>query len=262
MAEADRLVAYTADEAPPAAQPATAPGRPGRHVVPPGVDLDLFRRWPTRRRARTRLGLPPDAVLLLFVGRIQPLKAPDVLLRAAAAARADAGAPAPAAGGDRRRPERDRARPSRVAARAGRRARHRRRRAVPAAGSRRPAGRLVPGRRPRRRCPATTSRSGWSRWRRRRAARRSSRPRWAGCRPRSGTGCPGCWSTAHRPEDWAAAIDRLIAAPGLRTRMAGAARRHAERFSWERTAEGLLVVYRGALADRGSARLAAAVGGP
>jgi hypothetical protein len=43
--------------------------------------------------------------------------------------------------------------------------------------------------------------------------------------------------------------------------MSGAARRHAERFSWQRTAEGLLVAYRGALADRGSAPLAAAVGG-
>ncbi|MDN5860646.1 MAG: glycosyltransferase, partial [Pseudonocardia sp.] len=30
------------------------------------------------------LGLPADAVVLTFVGRIQPLKAPDVLLRAAA----------------------------------------------------------------------------------------------------------------------------------------------------------------------------------
>ena len=28
--------------------------------------------------------MPPDAVVLLFVGRLQPLKAPDVLLRAAA----------------------------------------------------------------------------------------------------------------------------------------------------------------------------------
>jgi D-inositol-3-phosphate glycosyltransferase len=31
------------------------------------------------------VGLPQDAAVLLFVGRIQPLKAPDVLLRAAAA---------------------------------------------------------------------------------------------------------------------------------------------------------------------------------
>ena len=34
--------------------------------------------------ARARLGLRQDAYVLLFVGRIQPLKAPDVLVRAAA----------------------------------------------------------------------------------------------------------------------------------------------------------------------------------
>ncbi len=52
-------------------------------VVPPGVDLDLFSPGP-RSAARRALGVPEDAYLLLFVGRIQPLKAPDVLLRAAA----------------------------------------------------------------------------------------------------------------------------------------------------------------------------------
>jgi D-inositol-3-phosphate glycosyltransferase len=52
-------------------------------VVAPGVDLEIFRPG-VASTARTRLGVPPDAVLLLFVGRIQPLKAPDVLLRAAA----------------------------------------------------------------------------------------------------------------------------------------------------------------------------------
>jgi D-inositol-3-phosphate glycosyltransferase len=52
-------------------------------VVPPGVDLDVFRPdGPHGRvRARLRLGVPTDAEVLLFVGRIQPLKAPDVLLR-------------------------------------------------------------------------------------------------------------------------------------------------------------------------------------
>ena len=34
--------------------------------------------------ARERLGLPADALLITFVGRIQPLKAPDVMLRAVA----------------------------------------------------------------------------------------------------------------------------------------------------------------------------------
>ncbi|GAA2618795.1 D-inositol-3-phosphate glycosyltransferase [Dactylosporangium fulvum] len=54
-------------------------------VVPPGVDLDTFARRPLRRHAaRQRFGLPDDAHVVAFVGRIQPLKAPDVLLRAAA----------------------------------------------------------------------------------------------------------------------------------------------------------------------------------
>jgi D-inositol-3-phosphate glycosyltransferase len=48
-------------------------------VVHPGVDLDVFR---PSRSARARLGLPPEAVVLMFAGRIQPLKAPDVLLHA------------------------------------------------------------------------------------------------------------------------------------------------------------------------------------
>jgi D-inositol-3-phosphate glycosyltransferase len=53
-------------------------------VVNPGVDLDVFSPA-GRRSARRRVGLRDDAVVLLFVGRIQPLKAPDVLVRAAAA---------------------------------------------------------------------------------------------------------------------------------------------------------------------------------
>lgn len=48
-------------------------------VVHPGVDLDVFRPSGT---ARERLGLPAEAVVLMFAGRIQPLKAPDVLLHA------------------------------------------------------------------------------------------------------------------------------------------------------------------------------------
>lgn len=55
---------------------------PGRvEVVHPGVDLSVFR---PRLGARQRLGLPEEAQVLLFAGRIQPLKAPDVLLRAVA----------------------------------------------------------------------------------------------------------------------------------------------------------------------------------
>ncbi|QOV39839.1 D-inositol-3-phosphate glycosyltransferase [Streptomyces ferrugineus] len=58
-------------------------------VVHPGVDLERFRPDARgvaagRAAARSRLGLPQDALIPLFVGRIQPLKAPDVLLRAVA----------------------------------------------------------------------------------------------------------------------------------------------------------------------------------
>nr|WP_028644674.1 D-inositol-3-phosphate glycosyltransferase [Nocardioides sp. URHA0020] len=52
-------------------------------VVHPGVDLDVFRPY-DQATVRAELGLPADAAVLLFAGRIQPLKAPDVLLRAVA----------------------------------------------------------------------------------------------------------------------------------------------------------------------------------
>jgi D-inositol-3-phosphate glycosyltransferase len=58
---------------------------PGRvEVVHPGVDLAVFRPRDTQD-ARERLGLPAEAHVVLFAGRLQPLKAPDVLLRAIAA---------------------------------------------------------------------------------------------------------------------------------------------------------------------------------
>jgi D-inositol-3-phosphate glycosyltransferase len=57
---------------------------PGRvEVVHPGVDLEVFRPL-AAAEARAGLGLPVDADVLLFAGRIQPLKAPDVLLHAVA----------------------------------------------------------------------------------------------------------------------------------------------------------------------------------
>jgi D-inositol-3-phosphate glycosyltransferase len=51
--------------------------------VPGGVDLDRFKPG-SRAAARRKLGIPANAAVLLFVGRIQKLKGIDVLLRAAA----------------------------------------------------------------------------------------------------------------------------------------------------------------------------------
>lgn len=82
VAAADMLIANTVDEAKDLincydAEPARV------EVVHPGVDLAQFAPVPMQA-ARARVGVAPEDDLVLFVGRIQPLKAPDVLLRAAA----------------------------------------------------------------------------------------------------------------------------------------------------------------------------------
>ncbi|RJL30827.1 D-inositol-3-phosphate glycosyltransferase [Bailinhaonella thermotolerans] len=79
---ADRLIANTdAEAAELISLYGAAPERVA--VVNPGVNLGTFQPG-EQGGARDRLGLPRDAVVLLFVGRIQPLKGPDVLLQAAA----------------------------------------------------------------------------------------------------------------------------------------------------------------------------------
>jgi D-inositol-3-phosphate glycosyltransferase len=77
---ADMLIANTGLEA---EQLRSLYGAPADRVavVHPGVDLSVFSPR-SRTDARRRLGLPEHAHVLLFAGRIQPLKAPDVLLRA------------------------------------------------------------------------------------------------------------------------------------------------------------------------------------
>ncbi|GAA1268832.1 D-inositol-3-phosphate glycosyltransferase [Sphaerisporangium rubeum] len=79
---ADRLVANTATEA---GELIDLYGAPASRVevVNPGVSLQVFKPG-SKPEARARLGLPHDAYVMLFVGRIQPLKGPDVLLKAAA----------------------------------------------------------------------------------------------------------------------------------------------------------------------------------
>lgn len=74
------------------------------HVVPPGVDTTVFRPGTdrtdarglaeARARARAELGLDQREPIVLFAGRVQPLKAPDVLIRAVARLR-DVGGPQP-----------------------------------------------------------------------------------------------------------------------------------------------------------------------
>jgi D-inositol-3-phosphate glycosyltransferase len=88
VAAADCLVANTQDEASQLIRLYdTDPSRV--RVINPGVDLTVFRPGP-QQQARRRLGLPADAIVLVFAGRVQPLKAPHLVLQAAARlARAD-----------------------------------------------------------------------------------------------------------------------------------------------------------------------------
>lgn len=51
-------------------------------VIPPGVNLEQFNTVLSAAEARRCLGLNPDSHVLLFVGRIEPLKAVDTILEA------------------------------------------------------------------------------------------------------------------------------------------------------------------------------------
>lgn len=50
-------------------------------IASPGVDLQHFRPMPAEL-AKSRIGLPPEKNMLLFVGRIEPLKAVDTIIHA------------------------------------------------------------------------------------------------------------------------------------------------------------------------------------
>ena len=82
VAGAETLTANTTDEA---ADLVRAYGaRPEQvAVVPPGVDLHTFHPC-DQDQSRDLLGVDHEAQVVLFVGRIQPLKAPDVLIHAVA----------------------------------------------------------------------------------------------------------------------------------------------------------------------------------
>lgn len=80
--DVDCIIAATADER---MQMIRSCGIPPHRVavVPCGVDLTLFVPQ-NSMEARRQLGLKPHKPVLLFVGRLDPFKGPDMLLRAAA----------------------------------------------------------------------------------------------------------------------------------------------------------------------------------
>ena len=79
--QADRIIAATTEERAQIIRHCGA--TPGQvQVIPCGVDLQLFEPR-DRQQAREQLGWKQDSPVLLFAGRLDPFKGPDLLLRAA-----------------------------------------------------------------------------------------------------------------------------------------------------------------------------------
>lgn len=78
----ERIIATTSDERTQIIRHCGAPFDKVK-VIPCGVDLRRFVAH-NRREARLQLGLNADQPVLLFVGRLDPFKGPDVFLQAAA----------------------------------------------------------------------------------------------------------------------------------------------------------------------------------
>lgn len=226
-------------------------------VVHPGVDLQAFAPG-DRRAARRRLGVAQDRTVLLFVGRLQPLKAPDVLLRSVAElvrrhpAVADhlqvvvCGGPSGSAA----------LQPSALAALADRLG----------------IGELV-------RFEPPAGRSELADWYR--AADLTVVPSYnesfglvalesqavgtpvvaaavGGLRTAVADGVGGVLVPGHDPVHWAQTLGGLVASPARREQLSRGAVRHARRFSWNATAEALLSGYE--MADRRMRQQAALVG--
>jgi D-inositol-3-phosphate glycosyltransferase len=250
VAEADRLVANTDEEARQLVRLYDAD--PARTlVVPPGVDLDRFSPG-DRAAARRRVGVTDDALVLLFVGRIQPLKAPDVLLRAAAHMLADdpalrarlqvhvIGAPSGSGLEAPRQLEE-------LAASLGiadvvrflppqppeRLADHYRAADVTVVPSHNESFGLVALEAQACGTPVVAAAVG-------------------GLRTAVRDGVSGVLVDGHHPRDYAAAVREVLARREL---LSAGARRHAARFSWDRTADALVAAYTAAAEEMSAASL-------
>jgi D-inositol-3-phosphate glycosyltransferase len=237
IAESDRLVANTRFEAQDLV--ACYDAAPARTVVvQPGVDLDRFRPGPS---SRASLGLPTTGRIVAFVGRIQPLKAPDVLISALPFLRDPdvtlviCGGPS-GSGLDR---------PSAL---------------IELAASLGVSDRVLF-------LPPQTGDDLAALYRSADVVAVPSYNESFGLVALEAQACgtpvvaaavgglvtavrdevSGLLVDGHDPRDWARALDSLLAAPGRRESLSAGAVAHAAGFSWDRTAEGLLAVYREAV---------------
>jgi D-inositol-3-phosphate glycosyltransferase len=245
---ADRLVANTAEEARQLVELYRADPRQVA-TVNPGVNLSTFRPADTAgtAAARRRLRLPADAYVLLFVGRIQPLKAPDVLLRAAARMLADhpdlrprlvvavVGGPSGAA---RSRPEEL----QKLATTLGIADVVRFEPPAPQpelAEWYRAADVTV--------VPSHSESFGLVAMESQACGTPVVAAEVGGLRTAVSHGESGLLVAGHDPADYASVLHGLAARPGLRDRLARGAVRHAHAFGWDTTVDRLLEVYNGAV---------------
>lgn len=250
---ADRLVANTDVEAAQLVRWCAAdPERVS--VVEPGVDLAVFRPAdrgdPGWRSTRRDLGIGSDEPVVAYIGRLQPLKGPDVVIAAAGPllellVRAGhpprvtvviCGAPAGRAVG-----EMERLRALAAAAPPGVTIRFLEPRPALALADLYRAVDVVA-------VPSRSESFGLVAL----EAQASGTPVLAasvGGLPRA-VAAASSLVDGHDPRDWAAASARLLTDRGAAAAAVAAGLAHASGFSWDRTARGLLAVYRRALADR------------
>jgi len=237
VAEADALIASTDEEARDLVELyGAAPDRV--RTVAPGVDLDLFTPG-DRAAARARLGLDTTGPLVLFAGRVQPLKGPDVLVQALAVLRAS-GRPVPTLavlGGPSGRPTAVRELVA-LAAASGVSEHVIVRPPVPRAVlvDWYRAADLVA-------MPSRSESFGLVAA----EAQASGTPVLAagvgGLRSVVADGISGRLVTGHDPETWAEAIAELLADDAARAVMEHGARTHAQQFGWDVSADKVLRVY-------------------
>ena len=258
VAAADRLIANTAEEAWQLTELYGADPAKIR-TVNPGADLSVFQPGSpdARDKARRKLGIAPGAIVLMFAGRVQPLKGPDVVLKAAA--RLIETNPELAktlnvvlVGGPSGRQERaDPDRMRELAAKLG-------------------IGALVRFEPP---CPQAEL-AQWYR-----AATMVLTPSHSesfglvaleaqacgtpvvaasvgGLRTVVRDGYSGVLVDGHDPASWAEVIRRLVSAPGYLEVLSAGALRHASAFGWSATVDRLATVYTGAM-DEAAARVGA-----
>ncbi|MEU5867212.1 MULTISPECIES: D-inositol-3-phosphate glycosyltransferase [unclassified Nonomuraea] len=244
---ADRLVANTADEARELMDLYGA-SKQRVAVVNPGVNLTVFQPA-SQGAARQRLDLPQDARVLLFVGRIQPLKAPDVLLRAASRMLIDdpslrgrlvvACVGGPSGNGL--------ARPSILTELAGELGISDVVRLVPPAPQEeladwyRAADVTV--------VPSYSESFGLVALESQACGTPVAAAAVGGLRTAVDDGVSGVLVDGHDPDEWARVLHRLVTTPEWREQLSRGARTHAAAFGWQATAGRLMEVYAGAVAN-------------